>query len=519
MLSLIHCAAVSGLTCELVRVETDITTGFPSCSVVGLPDVAVREAKERIRSAIKHSGYEFPYNHRIVINLAPGFVKKTGSAFDMPMALGVLTASGVCAAPPGDSLFAGELALDGSVRFTRGILPIAMFAREHTIKTLYVPHANIQEAQLIRGVNIIPIKHLRELVEHVRGVRTMQPAAPQTSAYAQHYTEEHDFAHIKGQEAAKRALEIAAAGGHNVLLSGVPGAGKTLLARSLPTILPPMSEEEILEVTKIYSVAGLLPHDNPLVTVRPFRTPHHSASRTALIGGGASPRPGEVSLAHRGILFLDELPEFPRSVTESLRQPLEDGSVTVSRAQETITYPARFMLIASRNPCPCGYLHDSKKECTCLPQQINMYEQRVSGPLLDRIDIHLDVARVEVEKLTGADAAEASATVRERVMRARAMQTERFSTHTAKDIAKTKRTHTNSTRTNAEMSSQDTKKHCVLDAHSSHMLNRAVETLHLSARAYYRVLKVARTIADCTHSEKIYQEHVAEALQYRPRSE
>ena len=505
MLSTIQSAAVTGLSCELVRVETDITTGFPSFSVVGMPDIAVREAKERIRSAIKNSGYEFPYNHRIVINLAPSSVKKVGSVFDLPMALGVMLSTGACPTPPVRSLFVGELALDGSVRFTKGILPITIFAREHNIEQLYIPKANVEEAVMIKGISIIPLEHLRELVEHLKGEKKLE-AIPQGAvprANTQHASQ-HDFAHIKGQETAKRALEIAAAGGHNVLLSGVPGAGKTLLARSLPSILPPMTEQEILDVTKIYSVAGLLQQDKPLVTERPFRAPHHSASRTALIGGGTTPRPGEVSLAHRGVLFLDELPEFPRSVTESLRQPLEDGSVTISRAQETVAYPARFMLVASRNPCPCGYLYDSKKQCICLPQQVINYEQRISGPMLDRIDIHLDVARVEVEKLASHTGAEPSDAVRERVTQARNIQTQRFSTGTT---------------TNAEMSAQDIKKYCMLDAESARMLHQAVDKLHLSARAYYRVLKVARTIADLSAQEKIQHEHVAEALQYRPRNE
>lgn len=504
MLSKVNSCAVIGLDCEPVEVELDISPGLGGITVVGLPDTAVQESKERVRSAIKNSGFSYPTT-RITINLAPADIKKEGPAYDLAIAIGMLSATDQIIAKLEDSLFIGELALNGKLRHTNGILPIAIYAKQKGYKNLYVPKINEYEASLVEGINIIPINNLLELVEHLNGIKIIEPAKVHgLDDFKEDNNFSVDFAYIKGQEHVKRALEIAASGSHNVLMSGPPGTGKTLLARAVPTILPRMTKEEALEVTKIYSIAGLLPSGKPLIRVRPFRTPHHSASAPSLVGGGQFPKPGEISLAHRGVLFLDELPEFPRSTLENLRQPIEDGVVTISRAQGTLTFPAKFSLIASMNPCPCGYLSDPDRDCSCSPTQIIKYQKKISGPLIDRIDLHVEVPRIKFEKLSNENLSEPSKSIRERVEAARKRQEKRF---------KNKKIISNS-----EMSSQDVKEFCKIDNQTLDLLKTAVSQFRLSARSYYKILKLALTIADLEEKEKIESSHVAEALQYRPRN-
>ncbi len=426
MLSKVNSCAVIGLDCEPVEVELDISPGLGAITVVGLPDTAVQESKERVRSAVKNSGYIYPAT-RVTINLAPADIKKEGPAYDLPIAVGVLVATEQLNADLEDSLFVGELALNGQLRHTNGVLPIAIYAKQKGYKKLYVPEVNEYEASLVEGIDIIPVKNLLQLIDHLNGVKIVSPAeVHDINELDEQVDFSVDMAYVKGQEHVKRALEIAASGGHNVLMSGPPGTGKTLLARTVPTILPKMTKEEALEVTKIYSIAGMLPSDKPLISIRPFRTPHHSASAPSLVGGGQFPKPGEISLAHRGVLFLDELPEFPRGNLESLRQPLEDGVITISRAQGTLTFPAKFSLIASMNPCPCGYLSDPDRDCSCSPSQIIKYQKKISGPLIDRIDLHIEVPRIKFEKLSSDNLAESSKSIRARVEKAREIQQERF---------------------------------------------------------------------------------------------
>jgi len=508
MLAKVTSCAVIGLDGELVEVEVDISSGLPAFTIVGLPDTAVQEAKERVRSAIRNCGLTFPQK-RITVNLAPADIRKEGPAYDLPIAIGIVIASQQVVADASSSLFLGELSLDGQVRHTHGILPMAALARERGIGSVFVPAADACEAALIDGVQIIPVASLGQLAAHLQGLALIPPFDREAAAAppAEALWEGVDFCHIKGQEHVKRALEVAAAGGHNVLMSGPPGAGKTLLARALPSILPSMTSGEALEVTKVYSVSGLLPSDRPLIRQRPFRAPHHTISNAGLVGGGRQPRPGEISLSHRGVLFLDELPEFGHSVLEAIRQPLEDRVVTVSRAQGNVTFPANFMLVGAMNPCPCGFWGDPTKECTCSPVTIIRYQKRMSGPLLDRIDIFADVPRVEYEKLADDALGEPSEQVRQRVERARVRQQERFA----------------GTRLicNAEMTPLEVREYCqgVLEDGAKSLLRLAMNQLALSARSFHRVLKLARTIADLAGSEAITTPHVAEALQYRQRGQ
>lgn len=504
MLSKVNSCAVIGLDCEPVEVELDISSGLGNITVVGLPDTAVQESKERVRSAIKNSGFMYPTT-RITINLAPADIKKEGPAYDLPIAVGMLAATEQINPDSGDSLFVGELALNGKLRHTNGILPIAIYAKQKGYKRLYIPKVNEYEASLVEGIDVISVDNLLELINHLNGIKIIEPAKVHgIDDFEEAENFSVDMAYIKGQEHVKRALEIAASGSHNVLMNGPPGTGKTLLARTMPTILPKMTKEESLEVTKIYSIAGLLPNDKPLVRIRPFRAPHHSASAPSLVGGGQFPKPGEISLAHRGVLFLDELPEFPRSTLENLRQPLEDGVITIGRAQGTLTFPAKFSLVASMNPCPCGYLSDPDRDCNCSPTQIIKYQKKISGPLLDRIDMHIEVPRIKFEKLSNENLAELSKSIRERVEKARGFQRERF--QNKKIIS------------NSEMSSQDVREHCAIDSQAIDLIRTAVSQFRLSARSYYKTLKLARTIADLEGREKIESVHVAEALQYRPRN-
>ncbi len=512
MLAKASTCAVIGLDGAQVEVEVDIGHGLPAFTIVGLPDAAVNEAKERVRAAIKNSGGIFPLR-RITVNLAPADLRKAGPAYDLPIAIAILLASeqvaplsatgGVGSAE--GCLFLGELSLDGSLRHTHGILPMVTLAREQSFDAVFVPAVDAPEAALVEDVSVYPVEHLAQLVAHLRGDERIAPYVPDGSpldAYDES-SYPYDLADVRGQEHVKRALEVAASGGHNLLMSGPPGSGKTLLARTVPSILPPLSLHEALDVTKIYSVAGMLTAEQPLVNRRPFRAPHHTTSHAGLVGGGRWPRPGEISLAHRGVLFLDELPEFGQNVLEVLRQPLEDHIVTISRAQGTVTFPANFMRIGAMNPCPCGYAGDPTRECTCSPSTITRYQKRLSGPLLDRIDIHVEVPRVEYEKLTDRRETERSSDVRARVLEARRRQSARF--------AGTPLT------CNAEMGPKEVRRYCDMELSAQPLLKAASQRLQLSARAVHRVLKLARTIADLAGSDTIAAPHLAEALQYRPR--
>jgi len=504
MLARILSSATIGIDAHPILVEVDIARGLPYFSTVGLPDNAVKESKDRVKSAIKNSGYAFPAR-RITVNLAPADIKKEGTSFDLPLAVGVLLAEGFIKRDNLDEfLLVGELSLDGSIRPLRGAISISMCARAEK-KKLILPMENASEAAVVTGVEVYGVRTLSELVEFFNSGEGLSPASSNPDDWFRRDGDDLvDLSDVKGQEHTKRALEVSAAGGHNMVMIGPPGSGKTMLSKRLPTILPDMSLEEALEATKVHSVAGTLNAKKALLTIRPFRSPHHTISDVGLIGGGRLPRPGEVSLAHNGVLFLDEMPEFGKNVLEAMRQPLEDGYVNIVRAAMSITYPASFMLVGAMNPCPCGYLGDPGKDCNCSPAQIQKYRGRLSGPLLDRIDIHCDVPAVRFRELTDISVGESSADVKARVNAARSIQAERF--------RKKKR---GAIYSNSRMSTRDIKTYCEVDEHSKRLLETAVERLGLSARAYTRVLKVARTIADLDNEQSLKTSHISEAIQYR----
>lgn len=504
MASKILSSACLGLNSFLVEIEADIQRALPKFTIVGLCDTAIQEAKERVKAAIINSGIKYP-KRAIVVNLAPADLKKIGNQFDLAIALSILQEKEIISNSDDifkNSIFVGELSFDGNLRRINNIISICIFAKENNYKNIFLPYDNALEAKLISNINIYPIVNLNQIIDHLNNVERIKIFEEKKIFFEDcEEINDYDFSMIKGQAHAKRGIIISASGAHNVSMNGVPGSGKTLLAKTIPSILPDLSESEVLEVSRIYSSIGLLNKNRPLITKRPFRSPHHSSSLISLIGGGSIPRPGEVSLAHRGILFLDELPEFPKKNLETLRQPLEDGCVTIARAQMTLEFPSKFMLVTAQNPCPCGYFKDEKKECTCTNSQIKLYNQKISGPLLDRIDIYLTLNRVKPDEFDDTKISQNSKDVKILVSRAREIQKNRF---ISDNII-----------TNSEMSLKLIKKYCKINDESKKLLHHAIDKYNLSARGYFRILKVSRTIADLEESENIKIEHIAEALQYR----